>query len=227
MPKPAAPRFKKRHGLKAESLNAVSQNGVGSVSASGGGFSRVGGGGGLGYVPPNDRTQSRFILATLGAGEEIAAPVYKYPWTEQEIVGNAVSARSPGRSGTLTDGYAISVGGGMIADGRKVLLYAMPSDDPLKAYVVVRIDGAAVPLLLTQTGGVAGDATTQCSYTYTVKDMANNEIATGVNPAAGVHKETRPAVGERIAATAGVGTFETGELVILTTNEKDQLEACA
>ena len=82
-------------------------------------------------------------------------------------------------------------------------------------------------ILLDQTGGSNGDDTTQCSYTYTVKDMADNVLATSVNPATGDHYAQRPTVGFRIAATAGVATYVDGTLTILLTNEIDDLEACS
>ena len=99
--------------------------------------------------------------------------------------------------------------------------------DNASQWFVVPEKAGAFGIKLTQTGGTAGDDTTQCSFTYTVDDMNDNEIATGVNPATGVHFAQRPTVGFRIAATAGVATYDTGELVILMTNEIDDLEACS
>jgi len=99
-------------------------------------------------------------------------------------------------------------------------------NDGDSVWFVVPEKPGAFGIKLTQTGGTAGDDTTQCSFTYTVDDMNDNEIATGVNPATGVHFAQRPTVGFRIAATAGVATYDTGELVILMTNEIDDAEAC-
>lgn len=86
---------------------------------------------------------------------------------------------------------------------------------------------ASFGITLTQTGGSAGDSTTQCSFTYTVNDMLGNELDTAVNPTASPHLWQRPTVGLMLAATSGVATYETGELVILSINEMINFEACA
>jgi hypothetical protein len=84
-----------------------------------------------------------------------------------------------------------------------------------------------IAVKLLQTGGSAGDATTQCSFTYTVQDMNGNELATGVDPTDSPHLAVRPSVGFRVAARSGLASFETGELVVLMTNEETELEACS
>lgn len=49
---------------------------------------------------------------------------------------------------------------------------------------------AMFPVQIDQTGGSAGDATTQCSYTYTVRDLAGYQLGTGMTPL-----KRRPALG--------------------------------
>lgn len=39
------------------------------------------------------------------------------------------------------------------------------------------------PVRVTQDGGSAGNSTTTCSFTYTVKDIRNNTLGTGMAPA--------------------------------------------
>ena len=65
------------------------------------------------------------------------------------------------------------------------------------------------PILLSQTGGSAGDFTTQCSFTYTVNDVDSNQLATAVDPTASPHTYNRPAYGAQSAADAGLAYYAT------------------
>lgn len=77
------------------------------------------------------------------------------------------------------------------------------------------------PVTMTQTGGVAGNATTQCSYTYTItRDGDNIALSFGLS-----HK-SRSDVGAYIAATTGLATYVAGTLVILECDEAPDNDAC-
>jgi len=55
-------------------------------------------------------------------------------------------------------------------------------------WAVVRLSAAPLaifPVLVTKDGGVAGDADTDCSFTYTVKDLAGVELGTALSPQSG------------------------------------------
>jgi len=55
-------------------------------------------------------------------------------------------------------------------------------------WAVIRLSAAppaVFPVLVTKDGGQAGDADTDCSFTYTVKDLAGVELATAVSPQCG------------------------------------------
>ena len=90
--------------------------------------------------------------------------------------------------------------------------------------------GTMIALDLTQTGGSAGDDTTQCSYTYTVATLGGINLATVVNPTASPHVYNRPSLGAMVAADAGIGYWQdnagTPELVIVHINEVPDPEAC-
>jgi hypothetical protein len=58
------------------------------------------------------------------------------------------------------------------ADGHTVLVERETRINPSRCF----------PVLVTKTGGVAGDYSTTCSWVYTVKDLRNNELGTGVSP---------------------------------------------
>ena len=78
------------------------------------------------------------------------------------------------------------------------------------------------PVLVTQTGGTAGDATTQCSFTYTVNSLSSVEIATGASPI-----WARPAKGKMVAATHGTAYVNVaGETVLYMVDEVPDLEEC-
>jgi hypothetical protein len=53
---------------------------------------------------------------------------------------------------------------------------------------------------LTQTGGSAGSASTACNFTYTVTDLADNELATAAAP----EWPSRAEYGLKVAASAGL-----------------------
>lgn len=78
---------------------------------------------------------------------------------------------------------------------------------------------------VTQTGGSAGDATTQCSFTYTVKTLDGTTIGTGMTP-----QKKRASVGAYEAPAANsYGTAfydEDGDLVLFDPNEVPDPETC-
>lgn len=93
--------------------------------------------------------------------------------------------------------------------------------------------GVTFLIKLTQTGGSAGDESTQCSFTYTVLTYDDVELATGVDPTADPHQPTRDAVGSYVAATRGTAAYIPGEsegdppqLVIATINEQGDYKEC-
>jgi hypothetical protein len=88
-----------------------------------------------------------------------------------------------------------------------------------------------VPVQLTQTGGLPGDKDNQCSFTYTVRDLAGNELATGVDPIAAPHAWRRMPRGQYLAATAGLavpgGTpGADGTVALYWINEVPNANAC-
>jgi hypothetical protein len=76
--------------------------------------------------------------------------------------------------------------------------------------------GNLFPVNVTQTGGSAGNATTQCSYTYTVTDLNAVELGTVMSPVAA----QRPTIGVMVAATKGSGYLSNGTFVLWWVNEK-------
>jgi hypothetical protein len=78
------------------------------------------------------------------------------------------------------------------------------------------------PVDLATDGGSAGDATTQCSFTYEVFDLDSNSLATGVSPV-----WARPALGAMVAATHGIAYLtDLGALVLYQVDEVPDLEEC-
>jgi len=87
------------------------------------------------------------------------------------------------------------------------------------------------PVDLTQTGGSAGDKTTQCSFTYTVSDLDGNPLLTAVDPISTPHRCTRPAIGALLAAAYGTATWIPDgsggfDLVLLSISETLDMVGC-
>lgn len=98
-------------------------------------------------------------------------------------------------------------------------------------YVGIPIDGGGrvFPIILTQTGGSTGSASTASSWTYSVQNaITGTLLGTGVNITASPHKFKRPSLGRMIAATFGLAYIDsTGALVVVYANEVIDVEACA
>lgn len=98
-------------------------------------------------------------------------------------------------------------------------------------WAVVRLANfqpAPVPVVLVQTGGTQGSSSAAASWTYTVKDLAGNELATAVNPVSAPHQWRRPSVGFMTAATFGYAHADgTNPLVLGWINEVADQEACS
>lgn len=84
---------------------------------------------------------------------------------------------------------------------------------------------ATIPVLVTQTGGSAGNLTTQCSFTYTVKNRQGTTLLTGA-----AQIRPRPSVGAMVAQSAdsiGIALYdETGTLVLWDAGEVPDPEGC-
>jgi len=97
---------------------------------------------------------------------------------------------------------------------------------------VVRIGGLSglgnvFAVELTQTGGSNGTATTQASWTYTVKDLDGNTLLTAANPIGAPHKWRRPSLGAITAATFGYAHYSVANALTLGwINEVPTVEAC-
>lgn len=77
------------------------------------------------------------------------------------------------------------------------------------------------PVDLTQTGGSAGNATTTCTFTYTVK-VGTVTLGTSKSPTF-----ARPAKGKMVAATKGTAYYDTSAaLVLYQVDEVPDVQAC-
>lgn len=90
---------------------------------------------------------------------------------------------------------------------RKVYWFSCPPPAPL-------------PVNLTSSGS-AGDATSQCSFVYTAKDLNGNTIATGLS------WSPRPDVGECKAGTVGTVVWYANAWVLWSCNEVANAVACS
>lgn len=85
---------------------------------------------------------------------------------------------------------------------------------------------ALFPVQIDQTGGSAGDTTTQCSFTYTVRDLQGYQLGTGMTPL-----KRRPTIGKMSAVDPsygwGVGFYDTdGTFKLWDANETLATAAC-
>lgn len=77
---------------------------------------------------------------------------------------------------------------------------------------------------LTQTGGVAGDDTSKCTFTYTVKNEAGDTLGTGVAPIA--NRSTDQVNGECVAALVGIARFKEDGTVRLIVAFEQMKQCC-
>ncbi|TXH55510.1 MAG: hypothetical protein E6Q97_08640 [Desulfurellales bacterium] len=113
------------------------------------------------------------------------------------------------------------------ARGSFRLLYGASSTG-VQSMLVSRLARETIfPVVLTQTGGADGDATTQASWTYTIADLDSNTIATSQDIGAGDHKWKRPAVGKVEKANFGLAYYDTdGDPIVTWCNERLLVESC-
>jgi len=105
--------------------------------------------------------------------------------------------------------------------------------------------GALIPLRLVATGGQAGGASSQCSWSYSVYDIMkdiSNPIALSQNVGELPHMYQRPLLGAMVAATFGLGYYadantvtlmtqlgasiDEGDIVVCYANEVFEVEVC-
>lgn len=153
----------------------------------------------------------------------------------QEVYRNAADgaweALPGGRTHTTT-------GGSLFAADDQPDLWVGASSQPVVVIPTFTAEGVLqyrffhlariIPITLSQTGGVAGNKTTKCSFTYTVTHAVGTvELGTGIDPTAGNHKWQRPAVGLMLAADSGYAYYNSsGNLVINIINEMLDAAAC-
>lgn len=141
----------------------------------------------------------------------------------------------------LIDGDANPLTVGLAADGDAFLtaggagydvLWSAPGSGPRLA-TIRRSGGAAgaFGVLLSQTGGAAGDRLTRTSWTYDASTLDGLPIEQDLNPEEEFHLPLRPDVGSMIAATGGIATFSLDaegvtRLRLLVINEQFEVEAC-
>jgi len=83
--------------------------------------------------------------------------------------------------------------------------------------------GTIFPVDLTQTGGVAGDATTQCTFTYTVKSISAKTLLTVSTPI-----WNRTQYGKMVAATSGTAYVNSsGTVILYQTDEVPAVTVCS
>jgi hypothetical protein len=110
----------------------------------------------------------------------------------------------------VTPSYQVGVIAGATSDGRWI----------------VNVGAAAgiFRLKLTKTSGNAGNQSGPCRFLYTVKDVADNVLDTGVDPTATPHMWKRSAYGTYIDATWAIaeGSPTSGNYTIICIGETQQ-----
>lgn len=81
------------------------------------------------------------------------------------------------------------------------------------------------PVKVTQTGGSAGDDTTPCSFTYTVKSLDGETLKTGASPV--LRRTSVGAYSAPSADTYGQAFWdENGDVQLYDANEVPLVEVC-
>jgi hypothetical protein len=165
---------------------------------------------GLGVVSDSGRTDA--IIAQIDTDNADGT----YDATEQQNSSGTFSDASTGRglvfdSGNNGNLYELNGVAG-VPVGTYVVVHRVAdvSGDPIWYFDSGWGVGTLFPVDLTQTGGVAGDDTTKCSFTYTVDSLSGEELLTAASPA-----WARPAYGKMVAGTNGVAYYNSAGTCIL------------
>jgi hypothetical protein len=173
---------------------------------------------------PRRRVAGDFAETVVGQLTGYNTETKLFGWTEMRP--NALggwSVKTDGRSTFEGHAIALNEGTSAMSVGQRVLLrrIAIPAtdDDPaVPRWAIVGQVGWLFPVVVEVDGGDAGDVTTPASYTYTVKDLADVELATSLSPA-----WARP-VGAMNAATHGTAYYVGITLFLWQVDETPQTE---
>jgi len=164
-----------------------------------------------------DTSGYRFSYEQHGFWGQIAAIASGATYSVTLLKGDGTTSR--GMNVTATD-----LGGDVnIAIGTKVRLFT-DSSAPTAWRFLYHPD-LMRPVTLVKDGGLAGDKTTQCSYTYAVTDLLDSTAyAAGQTPVAAA----RPPQGAMVVATHGVAyRNSSGNYILYSCNEAIDTNACS
>jgi hypothetical protein len=141
-----------------------------------------------------DGTAYRFEYRHRAFLAKITSGTSTYAWTEMQDNGTTATTR--------TGTGAVEVNGRTGIPANTIV--TMLQDAGSSTFRFVYSDGRIFPVTVTQTGGSAGNATTQCSFTYTVTSL---DAATLLTAAAPIWN--RPQYGKLVAGTHGTAYYNT------------------
>ena len=161
-----------------------------------------------------DGQQLAYGVNGSGAWVEITAGTNPYSWKQKDP--DATTDTSPAVTGTSTL-YEVN-GVKSVPVGTKVRAWRDGTYFRCEYFAPV-----LMPVTLTQTGGSAGNASTECSFTYTVTSLGGTTLLTGASPV-----WNRPALGKMIAATYGTAYVNaSGTVILYQVDEVFDVAACS
>jgi len=202
----------------------------------------------------NDLTHQLNLLRHRQEAADAAAEapsVAERPVSEAEVARFGVAkivSNTGGGDYTITEQWWDPSGAGQWSDATAPLGYVQApardygSCDWGKAGVIVpfweqRAIGGALELIVnvepdphtfgvkvTKDGGSAGNKTTQCSFTYTVKDLAGNTLATAKSPSR--PRPLKGAMDPPADNSYGLAFYDGSTLVLWDAGETLDVEAC-
>jgi len=153
------------------------------------------------------------------------------PTTETGVAqpGPIIRARFSNGTGANGTTYSVAASSWELATGTQYPVLGKIDDVSNDMFILTSgsVIDAPIRTVMTQTGGSAGNLTTQCSFTYTVADLDGNTLATGHNPSTAPSKWKRPPAGRMSAADAGIAWVSaTGEVSTYWCSEQITGAAC-
>ena len=108
-----------------------------------------------------------------------------------------------------------------------ILIWGEASDTTVSGRSISSVASGLFVVLLDHVGGEDGSASTQCSWTYNITKVGNDEILeAGANNGVEFQLLTRMKLGKYEQATHGIACYLSGSLSVITSNEVPVASTC-
>ncbi len=178
-----------------------------------------------GYVRPSPPTTAKAPATEWFWAELTGESDGAYSWKKLVADGGELVESNPLIQDTNHSARELNGKEGL-EDGTKVQMWraGVTGDPPQVQYLFIVggvTEGKMFPVLVTKTGGDAGDLSEQCSFVYAVYDLDSNLLSYDTSPV-----WARPAKGKMVPAVRGIAYRHNGDLVLFQVDEVPDLGEC-